>query len=98
LPLCVIDLVKSSGCDTYPAADQAAERSGMVLVIAPTYPEHENLRRLVTELRGLPGDIHGLAGAAAESYRALYTLLRLRTSALPLGSGFSASGQDSESL
>jgi glycosyltransferase involved in cell wall biosynthesis len=32
----------------------------MVLVIVPTYNERENLRRLVMELRNLPGDIHVL--------------------------------------
>lgn len=34
--------------------------SGQALVIVPTYNEHENIGRLVTELRTLPGDIHVL--------------------------------------
>jgi glycosyltransferase involved in cell wall biosynthesis len=34
--------------------------SGAVLTIVPTYNECENIQRLVTELRGLSGDIHVL--------------------------------------
>jgi glycosyltransferase involved in cell wall biosynthesis len=34
--------------------------SGAVLVVVPTYNERENIQHLVTELRGLPGDIHVL--------------------------------------
>jgi glycosyltransferase involved in cell wall biosynthesis len=33
---------------------------GRALVIVPTYNERENLAKLVTRLRSLPGDIHVL--------------------------------------
>ena len=34
--------------------------SEAALVIVPTYNECENIKRLVTELRALPGDVHVL--------------------------------------
>ena len=34
--------------------------SGQALMIVPTYNERENIARLVTELRGLPGDVNVL--------------------------------------
>jgi len=36
------------------------EWSGRVLMIVPTYNERENLEKLVTRLRALPGDVHVL--------------------------------------
>ena len=33
---------------------------GQALVIVPTYNERENLERMVTRLRSLPGDVHVL--------------------------------------
>ncbi|MCB0203141.1 MAG: glycosyltransferase, partial [Anaerolineae bacterium] len=34
--------------------------TGQALMIVPTYNERENIARLVTELRGLPGDVNVL--------------------------------------
>ena len=75
--------------------------SGQALVIVPTYNERENIGRLVTELRALPGEVHvlvvddnstdgtgALADEAASRDPAVFVLHR--PSKLGLGTAYKA--------